>query len=758
MAGLKLTPIILKEVNKYLTTPKKVRKFGFDDTTVKTGEDIERPQKALDREMFKDAEERFNQADGGRIGFYKGKSLAFLSNQIKKLYLEGRATKEINRILKFKNDRTTAIDNLIKAMKDPNLKTPVKITKKELTKRPKISGTTGKGLSPANIILNNPEAKKEFIKFANTKGNTILNSMEEAGKIAKKYAPEGSKISGYTSRSGFNDSGLRELITKKVQLGQQTLQPKVTERLTNVKQAIENADLPKTELKANSPAIIKLASNLDMSVDNLLSDVAMIKTGRVGDFNKKLFDRIPQKGFTENILKQQGFSKKTLNTLKSVENASFEISQSGTNLEHSLAKAFINQYNLPKKYFLTGERTTNFLNQFKAQHDNTLLNAARKYAQSAQTPKDYKEYKNVVDKTVKLVADKTGGYKIGYIDFDKNGKAFAVTGQESILKKVGDLGKNTTGLVKFIKNSVHHNKLFDAYKKNPNDPAFGTLRKEIKKGKYKFVREDDLEKSFNAIKNFNKKEDFISYYAKNPNDKIFQGLPMASGIRGGAGKAILAGTAGGSLLATALAADEVQGSGPGVADATGFTTGEKAAGAAALGSLAIKPVRKAALKTAAAALGPLPVAATYPILGFDVKNPIDRLMLGAELAGAPALVKTSLSATDKIKNPLLRKAAQSITVGSPKLALRLARAASPIGIASLAGEGLYQAGKFAKKRMDELQAMSPEQRQALRARQAAFAFEGAREGGIIGKKSGPPPVSGPMPHGLPYETKGVKKL
>ena len=69
MAGLKLTPIILKEVNKYLTTPKKVRKFGFDDTTVKTGEDIERPQEALDREMFKDAKERFNKADGGRIGF-----------------------------------------------------------------------------------------------------------------------------------------------------------------------------------------------------------------------------------------------------------------------------------------------------------------------------------------------------------------------------------------------------------------------------------------------------------------------------------------------------------------------------------------------------------------------------------------------------------------------------------------------------------------------------------------------------------------
>jgi hypothetical protein len=38
--------------------------------------------------------------------------------------------------------------------------------------------------------------------------------MEEAGNIAKKYLyPEG-KVSGYTSRTGFMDSGLRELITQ----------------------------------------------------------------------------------------------------------------------------------------------------------------------------------------------------------------------------------------------------------------------------------------------------------------------------------------------------------------------------------------------------------------------------------------------------------------------------------------------------------------------------------------------------------------
>ena len=152
-------------------------------------------------------------------------------------------------------------------------------------------------------------------------------------------------------------------------------------------------------------------------------------------------------------------------------------------------------------------------------------------------------------------------------------------------------------------------------------------------------------------------------------------------------------------------------------------------------------------------------ASTLGLGGLDLTSPVGRIVLGAELAGAPELVKASIGATKGIKNRALQKGIQQfLNLGLPtRLALKAARVASPLGIALTTGEGLYQAGKFAKKRMDELQAMSPEQRQALRARQAAFAFEGAREGGIIGKKSGPPPVSGPMPHGLPYETKGVKK-
>ena len=108
-----------------------------------------------------------------------------------------------------KGTSSSVLENVIKENADA----------KKVAKRPSPIGTTAKGVSPAKVILNNPKAKAEFIKFANAKGNTILMSMEEAGKIAKKYLPEGTKVSGYSSRTGFMDSGLRELITKKVQLG-----------------------------------------------------------------------------------------------------------------------------------------------------------------------------------------------------------------------------------------------------------------------------------------------------------------------------------------------------------------------------------------------------------------------------------------------------------------------------------------------------------------------------------------------------------
>ena len=137
-------------------------------------------------------------------------------------------------------------------------------------------------------------------------------------------------------------------------------------------------------------------------------------------------------------------------------------------------------------------------------------------------------------------------------------------------------------------------------------------------------------------------------------------------------------------------------------------------------------------------------------LGVDPTSAIDRASIAAEAAFAPQLVKQAAklgSVGQRIANIGL----------SPAMAARAARIASPIGIASLAAEGLYQGGKFTKKRIEELRSMTPEQREELRRQGEAFAFDPfmAAEGGVA---SGPPPKSGPTPHGLPSLMKRGMKI
>jgi hypothetical protein len=97
------------------------------------------------------------------------------------------------------------------------------------------------------------------------------------------------------------------------------------------------------------------------------------------------------------------------------------------------------------------------------------------------------------------------------------------------------------------------------------------------------------------------------------------------------------------------------------------------------------------------------------------------------------------------------------------MAARVARIASPLGIVSLGAEGLYQAGKFTKRRIDELRSMTPEQRAELRRQGEAQAFDPfqAAGGGIAkqaGDPSGAPPEKGPNSQGLPGLLKRVRNL
>jgi hypothetical protein len=151
-----------------------------------------------------------------------------------------------------------------------------------------------------------------------------------------------------------------------------------------------------------------------------------------------------------------------------------------------------------------------------------------------------------------------------------------------------------------------------------------------------------------------------------------------------------------------------------------------------------------------------PTAALTAGFGIDPTSAIDRATLATEAAFAPGLVQQAAKFSPAVQRVL--------NLGlSPQLALRAARIASPIGIASLGAEGLYQAGKFSRDRIRELQAMTPEQRQELRSQGARQAFDPfqAAGGGLAkqaGDSSGPPPEKGPMSQGLPGLLKRVKKL
>ena len=154
---------------------------------------------------------------------------------------------------------------------------------------------------------------------------------------------------------------------------------------------------------------------------------------------------------------------------------------------------------------------------------------------------------------------------------------------------------------------------------------------------------------------------------------------------------------------------------------------------------------------------PTPAGAVALTAGFgvDPTSAIDRASIAAEAAFAPQLVKQAAK---------MGSAQRFFNLGlTPAMAARVARIASPLGIASLGAEGLYQAGKFTKKRIDELRSMTPEQRTELRnqgARQAFDPFQAAG-GGIAkqaGDSSGAPPEKGPNSQGLPGLLKRVRNL
>jgi len=117
-------------------------------------------------------------------------------------------------------------------------------------------------------------------------------------------------------------------------------------------------------------------------------------------------------------------------------------------------------------------------------------------------------------------------------------------------------------------------------------------------------------------------------------------------------------------------------------------------------------------------------------LGVDPTESLDRAILGTEAALAPAGIKALTSRLANIKNPLVRKSIETAAglrlpgVFTPANVMRAARFASPVGIATLAGEGLYQLGKLGyqeQQMINEMRENDPEAYQRYLAEQQEMA-------------------------------------
>ena len=186
-------------------------------------------------------------------------------------------------------------------------------------------------------------------------------------------------------------------------------------------------------------------------------------------------------------------------------------------------------------------------------------------------------------------------------------------------------------------------------------------------------------------------------------------------------KAAVLGISGGLGATTLATAGPIEETGSNAMD-TAKTVAAGTAGAATLGT---KTGRKAVGKFAAGAFGPLGLLAFNTGLGVDPTQSVDRLGLGLEAALLKDSVKGTIGATKGMKNRALQKGIQRILNAgmSVPTALKVARYASPLGIASLAGEAVYNVGKLGYEDQKRFNALSPEEQAAERAEQEKFAFD-----------------------------------
>ena len=689
-------------------------------------------------------------ARGRRMGYYPGGSVEQFGQQIKDSYLKGKSIPKINKELFPNANKTTTIDSFIDSAKKGLA--PIKITKKELATRPVIKEGSGQAT----------EAQKRLKTFVETfeKEKGRLPSSQELRKLGN--------FDFYTIKNAVDAGDIKILDpSTAARIGQQ------------VSQGV-NEQLLKLSKSKTIDNIFKTGKTSIKDIDKVKKVIGPVSNSQAATRLLQLASIYGEKGIEEDrgLNIKPKFKKNALKILKSspynnylrnlnealigksvgepsIKGAKSRITENPEFKKTNVAKLFdidepqgvassVNRGSTP--YGIFGQIIDANKNKIKISWDGTKS----KLEENVQ--KAISQF-GVNSKEAKLAKDK---YNSAATKVENNLNQGRLRGAKKITipKMSFDAPKNTIANYKNF--NTTYKKAFDnvfATQKYsfviPKDlKTIPQLRKEVidpNSSTYKQMI-NTLKKGFNE---FDEKKLFDKINNATPDSfkKILRKIPRIASLNddftGPGGLPLTAGLD--SNIGVRPVEEEKN-----FIQRNPYTTAAGTAAAAATtktGRNILKRLAQGALLT------PTGVAATT--LGFgglDLTTPAGRLSLGAEAAFAPELVKASIGATKGIKNRALQKRIQQVlNLGLPtKRALQVARIASPLGLASLAGEGIYQVGKLGFEDQKRFDALTPEQQAAERAEQEAFArsIEGARDGGLIGKKSGPPPERGPNPQGL----------
>jgi hypothetical protein len=272
----------------------------------------------------------------------------------------------------------------------------------------------------------------------------------------------------------------------KVLKGSPPIKPYVTENAEAILKVMKDHPELKTGTKIRDKALL--------SVGQFNSAMTALKSNTDNRFDipKNLVDKIKKlKGgtirTTEDILAVKKIitpqEVKTIFTEPRIALREFFAGGTGTVFEHSFPRTLINKKFDGKHLFdkatrdafeVIGTRTSPYLNFAKVKIDNLQRGLVNDFLADKITLDEYRKGINEIRTQFK---NATGGYEIGYIDFDKNKNPTPVTKLKKVTLPKGQWGPGTAQKITPFANAKYTANLLNNYLENPGDDIFSSLRR-----------------------------------------------------------------------------------------------------------------------------------------------------------------------------------------------------------------------------------------------------------------------------------------